>query len=441
MLHLLVLGATLAQTAAAGVAGLPEPPRLPSPLTLEQAEEIFLAHGLDMLVAEANARGAEGDLTAAGAHPNPGLNVGVNYGPAVSGDILSSNLGTDKPNVTWGLGFGLTDNASIEDALSGKHALRIEAAAKALAAVRQSVADLRRNEVSQVRQAFVAILLANDNLAFALDVQKSYQQSYELNQTRYKKGDINEADLAKISVAKLEADQAVTQAREGTEVARDALAFLLGARGEIPSFEVAGDLDFRILPALEGKSEPDLLALGLAHRPDVKAATAAREQQEALVAQARRLVFPDVSLQLGYSEQCNSSTCSSVPTFDVGLSGNLPVLYQQQGEIRRAESNLVAAQAMEEKARAQVLSDVGQAWASYRAARELVERMEHAELAQAKLSRDLEELMYRKGAASLLDYLDAERTYIAANLEYHQDLSSYWNAVFQLEQATALPLR
>jgi outer membrane protein, heavy metal efflux system len=441
MLGLLLLGATLAQTGSAGVAGLPDPPRLPSPLTLEQAEEIFLARGLDLLVAEANARGAEGDLTAAGAHPNPGLNVGVNYGPAVSGDILSSNLGADKPTETWGLGFGLTDNASIEDALSGKHALRIEAAAKALAAVRQSVADLRRNEVSQVRQAFVAILLANDNLAFALDVQKSYQQSYELNQTRYKKGDINEADLAKISVAKLEADQAVTQAREGTEVARDALAFLLGARGEIPAFEVAGDLDFRILPALEGKTEPDLLALGLAHRPDVKAATAAREQQEALVAQARRLVFPDISLQLGYSEQCNSTTCSSVPTFDVGLSGNLPVLYQQQGEIRRAESNLVAAQALEEKTRAQALSDVGQAWASYRAARELVERMEHAELAQAKLSRDLEELMYRKGAASLLDYLDAERTYIAANLEYHQDLSSYWNAVFQLEQATALPLR
>ncbi|MHB8419982.1 MAG: TolC family protein [Myxococcales bacterium] len=416
-----------------------EAPALPSPLTLPQAEEIFLAHGLDLLVAEANARGAEGDLLAAGAHPNPGLSLGLAYGPPTSQDILSSNL--QGVGETWGLAFGLSDNAAIEDALSGKHALRIAAAAKALAAVRQSVDDLKRNELAQLRQAFTAALLAKDNLAFAGEVQQSYQQSYELNRTRFQKGDINEADLAKITVAKLEADQAMTQARQGVEVARAALAFLLGARGELPSFEVAGQLEYRLLPSLSGKSARDLLALGMERRPDVKAAAAAREQQEALLTQARRLVFPDIALQVGYSEQCNGTTCSSVPTFNAGLSGNLPVLYQQQGEIRRAESNLDAAKATEAKARAQVLADVAQAWAGYVGARELVERMEKAELSQAKLSRDLEELMYRKGAASLLDFLDAERTYIAANLEYHQDLSSYWNAVYQLEQATALPLR
>ena len=49
--------------------------------------------------------------------------------------------------------------------------------------------------------------------------------------------------------------------------------------------------------------------------------------------------------------------------------------------------------------------------------------------------------MYRKGAASLLDFLDAERTYIATNLEYRQDLAAYWDAVYQLEQATAVKLR
>ncbi len=418
-----------------------EAPALPSPLTLPQAEAIFLAHGLDLLVAEANARGAEGDLRAAGAHPNPGLDFGVAYGPPVTGDILSGNLGGNAPNTTWGLSFGLTDNAAIEDVLSGKHALRVAVAAKALAAAKQSLVDLRRNELAQLRQAFVGALLARDNLAFALQVQQSYEQSYELNRTRFQKGDINEADLAKISVAKLESDQAVTQARGGLEVAKAALGFLLGVRGTLPAFDVAGDLDDQPAPGLQGKGVGDLVAIGLANRPDVKAAAATREQQEALLTQARRLVIPDIGLQLGYSEQCNGGTCSSVPTFSAGLSGNLPVLYQQQGEIRRAESNLDAARATEEKVRAQVLTDVAQAWAGYQAARELVDRMEKAELAQAKLSRDLEELMYRKGAASLLDYLDAERTYIATNLEYQQDLASYWNALYQLEQATAIALR
>ena len=46
--------------------------------------------------------------------------------------------------------------------------------------------------------------------------------------------------------------------------------------------------------------------------------------------------------------------------------------------------------------------------------------------------------MYRKGAASLLEFLDAERTYIATNLEYLTDLTQYWTALFQLEQAVGV---
>ena len=71
----------------------------------------------------------------------------------------------------------------------------------------------------------------------------------------------------------------------------------------------------------------------------------------------------------------------------------------------------------------------------------MVQRMEKDLLQAAKVSRDLEEYSYLHGAASLLDFLDAERTYIAINLEYRQDLQAYWAAVFQLEQATGLSLR
>jgi cobalt-zinc-cadmium efflux system outer membrane protein len=415
-----------------------EAPSLPNPLTLPQAEEIFLEHGLDLLVVEAQARGAEGDLRAAGAHPNPGLDVAVMFGPATNHDILAS---TGPIQQSLGLSLGLTDNAAIEDILSGKHSLRIQAAAKALASAQQAVEDLKRNELSELRQAFAAVLLAKENLDFAGEVQKSYDQTYDLNSIRYKKGDISEADLAKIAVAKLEADQAMTQAAQGLELSKDSLAFLLGVRGAIPEFEVVGSLEHQELATLNAQGADALLAQGLANRPDLKVAVANREQQEALVTQARRLVMPDIALQLGYSEQCNTAECSSAPTFNVGLQSNLPIFYQQQGEIRRAESNLAAATASEAKARAQVLSDVTQAWASYRSARELVDRMEKAELKQAKLSRDLEELMYRKGAASLLEFLDAERTYIATNLEYRQDLAAYWDAIYQLEQATAVRLR
>jgi cobalt-zinc-cadmium efflux system outer membrane protein len=54
---------------------------------------------------------------------------------------------------------------------------------------------------------------------------------------------------------------------------------------------------------------------------------------------------------------------------------------------------------------------------------------------QAKQSRDISEYAYRRGAASLLDYLDAERTYRANQLAYRQALASYMVAVEQLREA------
>jgi outer membrane protein, heavy metal efflux system len=57
-------------------------------------------------------------------------------------------------------------------------------------------------------------------------------------------------------------------------------------------------------------------------------------------------------------------------------------------------------------------------------------------IAEAKRARDLAQIQYQKGAASLLTFLFAERTYVAAELEYHQDLANYWSSVYQMEQAT-----
>jgi cobalt-zinc-cadmium efflux system outer membrane protein len=54
---------------------------------------------------------------------------------------------------------------------------------------------------------------------------------------------------------------------------------------------------------------------------------------------------------------------------------------------------------------------------------------------QAKQSVDITEYSYKRGSASLLDFLDAERTYRANQLAYRQALASYMTAVEQLRQA------
>ena len=56
-------------------------------------------------------------------------------------------------------------------------------------------------------------------------------------------------------------------------------------------------------------------------------------------------------------------------------------------------------------------------------------------LDQAQQSRDITEYAYRHGAASLLDFLDAERSYRATQLAYRQALASFLLALEQLREA------
>jgi len=57
------------------------------------------------------------------------------------------------------------------------------------------------------------------------------------------------------------------------------------------------------------------------------------------------------------------------------------------------------------------------------------------------LSRDVREsvgLDYAKGAASLLDYLDTQRSRILQEIEYLTTLRTFWTAVFRLERAVGV---
>ncbi|HEY4883293.1 MAG TPA: TolC family protein [Myxococcales bacterium] len=420
---------------------LPAEDAIPARLSLADAEQIFLARGLDLLIAQFGAEGAEGDLRAAGAHPNPGLNLGVLYTRATNSDLFYSGIGQNAPASLWGFSIGVSDNAAIMDQLSGKRSLRIEAVSKAVAAARLTIEEVKRLELTQLRQAYVAAVLARLNVDAATESFQTFDKQLDLTQKRYDEGAINGLELSRIKQAQLEALQALDQVKAGQKQAMASLLFILGVRSGIPEVELTSGIDYVPLKRLEGASVPTLHELALGNRTDVKIAQANLEQSQVLVRQARRARLPDVSLSLGYSEQCSATTCSSEPAFNAGLSGNIPVLYQQQGEIRRAESNALSAQRTLAKAKAQVLSDLTQSLAAYGAAASQVQRMESKLLQQARQSRDLAQLMYQKGAASLIDFLDAQRSYVATELEYHQNLASYWNAVYQLEQAIATPLR
>ncbi len=411
----------------------PPPPEIPARLALEDALRILRQRGLDLLVAEAAVASAEGDVRIAGAIPNP----------VASGSVGKSfDCGPGGcPALAWTA--GLSDSAALVDALSGKRGLRLDVARAALAAARLSRGDAERTLSFQVKQQFLQVLVSGRGLDYAREAQAAATEMLGLTQVRFRAGAISEADLARVEVQKLEADQAVESATMTLRQAKVALAFLLGVRGPLPPFEVAAPEMLRATPVarLEKATVESLLADARARRPDLAAAEAQRQRAAASEALARRQRFPDITLSLEYAQQGSGPTAITPPTASVGLSMPLPVLYQQQGEIAKAEADVRTQALARAKVEASVASDVEGGLAAYGASRRLAERMEARLLERARTARDLVRIQYQKGAASLLDYLDAERTYIGTQVEYVNDLAAYWTAVFQLEQAVGEELR
>jgi len=385
-------------------------PQLSAVLTLRACLEMFRERGFDLLIAEAGVRSAEGDRVIATAVPNPGLALsgGKNFNCANSQDCNVASYAV-----------GIIDNFAISNLVTGKLGLRRDVAVAALEAARRGRDDAQRILESQVKQAYVQVLLSQALLLNARETLESNQRTRKLNERRFALGAINEGDLSTTQVAALEAEQGVDQAEQNERTAKVALAFLLGFRTLVPEFQVAAEELQFVLPEAVAKATPEsLVDAAVAHRPDLSAQVQQEKRAETGLLLAQRNRIPDFGPSVTYSANGTGNTNISPPNVSVGLSFALPVFYLQRGEIMKAAADLAAQRVLVEKAKAQVMTDVETAYTQLVTARKLVERMQGSLLERAQKARDITRVQYEKGAASLLDLLNAQRTYTATRAEY-----------------------
>jgi cobalt-zinc-cadmium efflux system outer membrane protein len=113
----------------------------------------------------------------------------------------------------------------------------------------------------------------------------------------------------------------------------------------------------------------------------------------------------------------------------------LPIFDRNQGEIKRTGFAITQAQEQQFYTNGQVLTDVRDAFEGWQANNEVIDLYRTGYLDDAQQSRDITDYAYKRGAASLLDYLDAERTYRSVQRGYRQALASYLLSLEQLREA------
>ncbi len=401
-----------------------------APLTLTQAVDEARTHGFDLRTAQLAVEQARGDRLAAGALANPTLSIGAGpslgcYGPGCRAGSPTLTASVSEQGALWQL-------------LVGKRGLKLDAAQAGVDSAEAQQADSRRQLDSLVKQQFVAAITAERAIEFSEQVRDSTAQTAALIRERYKAGAVDEADVSRVETQRFEAEQALDASRQNADQQRSLLAFLLGRESGAKDLTLEAGVYTRpaASPELDHATLTELITRALEHRADVRAQEALVKQAEATVASLERQRVPDVALGATFAQQGLSPDFSSPPNVVVSLSLPIPIAYQLQGELARARATVQAQKVALEKTRAQVRTDVESAWAAFQAARLQSRRMDDNLLRQADRARTLVSVQYDKGAASLIEFLDAQRTFVAINVESLQVVQAWWTAIFRLEAAT-----
>jgi cobalt-zinc-cadmium efflux system outer membrane protein len=388
----------------------------PTVLSLDQAIDLALTHNHALKATRTLILQNQAQEITANLRPNPSIGADSQFIPIFS----PQNFSADDLNLTqqFDIGIGYLFERG------HKRQRRLQAARDQTAVTRAQVADAERSLAFNVGQQFVSVLLAESSLQFAMQDLQDFQQTVDIADAQYKAGDISEGDLLKIKLQLLQFQTDVSAARLAKVQALAGLRELIGYDAAPAGFDVTGDLAY--VP-LKSKLE-DLQAMALRERPDLQAAvlgvTAA--QSQILLAKANAKV--DVNGTYDFSHTGGENSASIFVGFD------LPIFNRNQGEIARTRYALTQAQEMQQSASDTVMTDVASAYEAVRSNDEVVQLYVSGYLKQAGDSRDISEYAYKAGSASLLDFLDAERSYRSTQLAYRQALASYMTALEQLKQ-------
>jgi len=403
--------------AAAQAPGQSAPQALATHVTLDQAIDLALKHNHSLQAARTLILQNQADEITANLRPNPVGVVDEQYLPLFTPSAFTRDY-VDN-NAVFDLGVSYL----FERGKKRQH--RLQAARDLTSVTTATVTDDERALTANVAQQFIVALLSKSNLELAQENLASFQQTLDISQASFQAGSLSEGDLLKIKLQMLQFQMDLSAAKLAQVQALASLRQLIGFDAVPESYEVDGDLAYESLHL----NLNDLKMLALRTRPDLRAAQlgvqAAQSQYELAKANGKQ----DVGVTFTYNH------LTAINTGSLFFNMPIPIFDRNQGEIARTRYAITQSQELSSEQASLALTDVTNSYESLRTSDQVVQLFQSGYLKQSEESRDISQYAYQRGAASLLDYLDAERSYRSTALAYRQALAGYMSSLEQLRQA------
>lgn len=389
-------------------------------ITLNQALQETLDKNLNLMAERYNLPIADARILQAGLRPNPVFTYGQDYQNVFGTGITNDNNGGPSE---W------NTRVDVPYERGHKRELRVD-----LARQQKSVAELQLlNSIRQlqldVENTWVDALAARDSLQLAQENLKSFQNIVDIDTSRVRAGDLAEVELTRTRIATLQFENSVRQAELKLRTAITHLLLLMGRPPSPNGIDIGGGLREDTTPLMPDQIRQDALQ----RRPDLLALTRdqARSQADIRLQVAQGKV--DFDFGVMYHHQYGYANANSMGFF---FQAPLPVFNRNQGEIGRARQEEEQLQKRIQALRAQIENEVQVAYDQYTTSRAQVQRIEQDMLQQARDVRDTTEYSYRRGEASFVEFLDAQRAYNDTVQSYNDARADYARDLYLIESVS-----
>lgn len=384
-----------------------------APLTLERAWQLANDHP-DLAAAQREVEALAGQLRQSGARPNPELAY-----------TLEDTHAATRTQ-TWQL--------SLPVELGGKRDARLAAAHAAGEAAQIDLAMQRTAVHASVTEAYLELLAAREQVALARQVLALADQSREIAGKRVEAGKVSPVEETRAAVALAGVRVDLSQAQSQQRAAELRLTSWIGPAqgGDAGSIgPLSGDIDQ--LPAVP---TAEAIESQLATAPTLQRAHQERVRRQALAEVERTKQRPDVTMNLGV-KRSNELQRSQ---WMLGFSVPLPVNDRNDGNLLEALRRVDKADEELRAVRLRLALDAQTARERWLSATQEAQTLRSEVVPGARSALDAAMLGFENGKFAFLDVLDAQRTYIAARVQYLHTMTEAYRAQAALARALGTPL-
>lgn len=388
-------------------------------VSLQEAIRIASTQNIFLQSEQLNIKMAEGDVITARIRPNPILN---------NQSLQQLNSALYPANTEWSSNKNRQVWWQFTKPIQwpGQRSNKIAHLESHLVLAQKTFQETQRNVFNDVASKWLDAWYARKSLDLILQAQSNIDTLVSINTYRLKNQVINQTEYLR---TRLIADQYRTERNK----AQAAYEMQVRSLAQLLNDTLAFDIDTNTQNAMyvSFSSSDSILQHAWMQRSDLQAVLAEKHVAETNRTYQKSQAWPQPELGVIWNPQ------NSVPYLGTYGTLKIPLFDRNQGEIYKSSVYIEQMQKTEQYTRSKIQSEVVNAYHNYTLYQNNVHEYQQI-LSQSESILNSVKFAYLRGGTTIIDFLEAQRTWLETRRAYYETLQNYQSAYIQLLFASGL---